>query len=44
MTKRTLLVIVLALLLLAACGQPEPQQKTAYVGEWRSKTMAFLLT
>ena len=44
MKKRTLLVIVPALLLLAACGQPVPQEKAAYVGEWRSKTMALLLT
>jgi hypothetical protein len=44
MKKRTLLVIVPALLLLAACGQPVPQEKAAYVGEWRSQTMALLLT
>jgi len=44
MTKRTPFVIVPALLLLAACGQPVPQEKAAYVGEWRSKTMALLLT
>jgi hypothetical protein len=44
MMKRTLLVIVPVLLLLVACGQPVPQEKVAYVGEWRSKTMALLLT
>jgi hypothetical protein len=38
------LVIIPPLLLLAACGQPVPQEKAAYVGEWRSKTMALLLT
>ena len=44
MRKRTLLVIAPALLLLAACGQAVPQEKAAYVGEWRSKTMVLLLT
>jgi hypothetical protein len=43
MKKRTLLVIV-PILLLAACGQPVPQEKASYVGEWRSQTMALLLT
>jgi hypothetical protein len=44
MNKRTLLVIAPALLLLTACGQPVPQEKAAYVGDWRAQTMALLLT
>ena len=44
MNKRALLVIVPALLLLTACGQPVPQEKAAYVGDWRAQTMALLLT
>src|SRR5258705_3419687 len=44
MRKRTLLVILPVLLILSACGQPVPQEKAAYVGEWRAQTMALLLT
>ena len=44
MKKRTLLVMVPVLLLLGACGQPVPQEKAAYVGEWRAQTMALRLT
>src|SRR5262245_35809011 len=44
MKKRTLLVMVPVLLLLAACGQPVPQEKAAYVGEWRAHTMTLRLT
>src|SRR5258705_5702413 len=44
MRKRTLLVILPVLLILSACGQPVPQEKAAYVGEWRAQAMALLLT
>jgi hypothetical protein len=30
-------------LMLAACGKPVPQEKIAYVGEWRAKTMYLLI-
>ena len=44
MRKRTLSVILPVLLILSACGQAVPQEKAAYVGEWRAQTMALLLT
>ena len=31
-------------MLLCACGNPVPPEKTAYVGEWRSATMALQIT
>ena len=37
------LAISLAMLLYA-CGNPVPPEKSAYVGEWRSPTMALLIT
>jgi hypothetical protein len=36
--------LVAALLILSACGQPVPDDKAAYVGEWRAQTMSLLLT
>jgi hypothetical protein len=33
-----------ALLILSACGQPVPEDKAAYVGEWRAQTMRLRLT
>jgi hypothetical protein len=30
--------------LLCGCGQPVPQDKLAYVGEWQTKTMYLLIT
>jgi hypothetical protein len=42
--KAPLLALVPALLTLSACGQPVPQQKAAYVGEWRAQTMSLTLT
>ena len=33
-----------ALLLLAACGKPVPDDKADYVGDWRSQNMSLLLT
>jgi hypothetical protein len=29
---------------LAACGKPVPPDKSAYVGEWKEKTMSLLIT
>ena len=37
-------VLIAALLILSACGQPVPEDKAAYVGEWRAQTMSLLLT
>jgi len=39
-----LVVLIAALLILSACGQPVPEDKAAYVGEWRAQTMSLLLT
>lgn len=36
-------LLILALLL-SACGKPVPAEKSAYVGEWRSQTMALSIT
>jgi hypothetical protein len=36
-------VLVAALLILAACGQPVPEDKAAYVGDWRAPTMSLRL-
>jgi hypothetical protein len=36
-------VLVAALLILSACGQPVPEDKAAYVGEWRAPTMSLRL-
>jgi hypothetical protein len=32
------------LVLLAGCGKPVPQEKSAYVGEWKAKTAYLLIT
>jgi hypothetical protein len=42
-TKTPLVVFILALFL-SACGQPVPEDKAAYVGEWRAQTMRLTLT
>jgi hypothetical protein len=39
--KVPLLVLIPALLLLSACGQPVPADKAAYVGEWRAQGMTL---
>jgi hypothetical protein len=38
------LAAVLLALLLAACGQPVPADKSAYVGDWRSPEMRLVIT
>jgi hypothetical protein len=45
MRKQIPLVIVLAAFLtLSSCGQPVPDDKAAYVGEWRAPNMSLMLT
>lgn len=44
MTIRSFAVTVALLLTLSACGEPVPPEKSAYVGEWQSQTMALLIT
>lgn len=45
MKKRALVVILLtAMLTLPACGKPVPQDKSAYVGEWRAQAMGLVIT
>jgi len=44
MRKKTPLVVLIpALLILSAWGQPVPEDKAAYVGEWRAQTMSLTL-
>ena len=38
-----LAIFAAALLTLAACGQPVPDDKAAYVGEWQSSTMSLVI-
>ena len=43
--KFTRPLVLLALLgCLAGCGKPVPAEKSAYVGEWQTKTMYLLIT
>ena len=46
MSARRVRVLAVALLAVAlfGCGQPVPQDKLAYVGEWQTKTMYLLIT
>ena len=37
-------ILVAALLILSACGQPVPDDKAAYVGDWRGQMMSLLIT
>jgi hypothetical protein len=37
-------VLLAAALILSACGQPVPEDKAAYVGDWRSQNMNLLLS
>ncbi len=41
--KYRYLVIFIILFLLSACGQPLPEDKLSYVGEWQSKEMFLLI-
>jgi len=41
MRKRAAIVAALAL---SACGEPVPQEKAAYVGEWRGENMALAIS
>ena len=38
-----LAIFAITLLTLAACGQPVPNDKAAYVGEWESPTMSLMI-
>src|SRR5271169_832997 len=40
----TTVVSLLVALSLLGCGKPVPPEKSAYVGEWREKTMYLLIT
>ena len=44
MNRIALLLAVTLGLLLAACGDPLPQDKIAYAGDWRSRDMRLLIT
>jgi hypothetical protein len=38
------IIVLLLAAMLAACGKPVPQEKAAYVGEWRAPAMVLLIT
>ncbi|MGL3105191.1 LptM family lipoprotein [Bradyrhizobium sp. BR 1432] len=40
----SLVILVAALPILSACGQPMPDDKAAYVGEWHAQAMDVELT
>jgi len=44
MRKLIVLCLFLCCLLLAACAKPIPDDRKAYVGEWRSETMSLLIS
>jgi hypothetical protein len=44
MTIRNFIAAAVLVTALAACGKPVPPEKSAYVGEWQSPTMALLIT
>jgi len=44
MTSLRALLPLLLVLSLCSCGTPVPAEKSAYVGEWRSRTMYLLIT
>lgn len=44
MRKMILSCLILSCLLLAACAKPIPADRQAYVGEWRSETMALVIS
>ena len=41
--KLKMIAIVAISLLLSACGEPVPNEKSDYVGEWQSKEMYLLI-
>ncbi len=41
---RIFTLLMLASLLLVACGKPVPPEKSSYVGEWQSPTVSLLIT
>jgi hypothetical protein len=41
---RHLTFLLLAVLILAGCAKPIPPERSSYVGEWQSPTMALLIT
>jgi hypothetical protein len=42
--RKTLPIIFALCLLLSACGTPVPEDKIAYVGEWKAPQMYLLIT
>ena len=43
MKLRALLILALVAVLLAACAQPLPPDKQAYVGEWRGEYVTLII-
>jgi hypothetical protein len=37
MKRNSFAILIGALLILSACGQPVPDEKASYVGEWRAQ-------
>lgn len=44
MNIQNTIVTLILVFSLSGCGKPVPQEKSAYVGEWREKTMYLLIT
>jgi hypothetical protein len=44
MRARALLLLAVAIVMLAACGEPIPQARLAYAGDWRGKQMRLVIT
>ena len=44
MNLRGAIASLLVLFCLVGCGKPVPPEKSAYVGEWKEKTMYLLIT
>ncbi|MEQ1772226.1 MAG: hypothetical protein ABL891_00470 [Burkholderiales bacterium] len=42
--RNVLAMLVTAMLLLAACANPVPPEKSAYVGQWNAPGMSLLIT
>jgi hypothetical protein len=43
-TMRRLIIFLLAVLVMTGCAKPLPPERSSYVGEWQSSTMAVLIT